>query len=320
MAESQGEFAIERIAHAENGHEQEDPADARDANGSNADQESNDAPTLAANVSRSDAYPDSLRRRYYIVVEERGKGVARFYADERGEYLAFKLVEDRLTTRLTAPEVVRDMIAIAEHRKWTALRVRGSDEFRRQAWLEASGRGIIVQGYEPTALDREALARRYDPRQHDEAPRARRRNSAGKRLSVDRANVDGRPTNKVTSIDPAKRPFERRETTPDEWRSRSTRFRNADRGAAVRDGDLVGAQSQLAIIEKALERAFPKDPRARERILAVAKERIAEHLEQGRTFSRATIQEQMSHSNERKRDNDARVREDIREKTRQRER
>ena len=63
---------------------------------------------------------------------------ARVYADERGEYLAFKATEDRLTTRLASAQVIHDMIAVAEHRNWQAIQLRGSVEFRREAWLEAS--------------------------------------------------------------------------------------------------------------------------------------------------------------------------------------
>ena len=96
-----------------------------------------------------------------------------FYADERGEYLAFKVTEDRLVTRLAAAEVIRDMVSVAQHRQWEALHVRGSAEFRREAWLEASARGIEVQGYQPTDLDRQALSDRQEvwnrshPRTHE---------------------------------------------------------------------------------------------------------------------------------------------------------
>ena len=112
------------------------------------------------------ALPDRIRRKYYVVANEPGKdgedGEARLYADERGEYLAFKVTEDRLVTRLAAAEVVRDMVSVAQHRQWESLQVRGSAEFRREAWLEASARGMEVQGYQPTELDRQTLADRQE--------------------------------------------------------------------------------------------------------------------------------------------------------------
>ena len=122
-------------------------------------------------------FPDRIRRKYYVVTVKSGKdrldGDARLYADERGEYLAFKVTDDRLVTRLAAAEVIRDMVSVAQHRHWEALHVRGSVEFRREAWLEAGARGIEVQGYQPTDLDRQALADRQEvwnrthPRTHE---------------------------------------------------------------------------------------------------------------------------------------------------------
>jgi Large polyvalent protein-associated domain 7 len=75
-------------------------------------------------------------------------------------HLAFKVTEDCLVTRLAAPEIIRDMVSVAQHRQWDALHVRGSLEFRREAWLEAGARGLEVRGYQPTDLDRHALADR----------------------------------------------------------------------------------------------------------------------------------------------------------------
>ena len=324
MAESDGEFSIERVVTGETDREQEEAPTARKPHGRDSDQvQTTDAASLEAEASRDDAFPASLQRKYYVVAEERGKkDAARFYADERGEYLAFKLAEDRLTTRLTAPEVIRDMIAIAEHRDWATLHVRGSVEFRREAWLEANARGITVKGYEPTALDREALASRHVARQrYAGRQNARHHSSEGRRPSPDRSVAGDRDTNNVTAIDPAKRRFDRHEKAPDNWRTRAARFRSADRRAAARDAELVGAVSQLVIIEKALERAFPNDREASERIMDAAKERIADHLEQGRNFARATIRERTSFDrNNHEHDDTRQSREHVRERVRQRER
>ncbi|MGR4928229.1 LPD7 domain-containing protein [Bradyrhizobium sp. CAR08] len=110
------------------------------------------------------AFPDRIRRKYYVVARESEKDgsdrQARLYADERREYLAFKTTDDRLVTRIAAAEVIRDMVSVAQHRQWEALHVRGSVEFRREAWLEARARFMDVKGYEPSELDGQALADR----------------------------------------------------------------------------------------------------------------------------------------------------------------
>lgn len=309
------------------------------------------------------ALPDGIRRKYYVVANEPGKegadGQARLYADERGEYLAFKVTEDRLVTRLAAAEVIRDMVSVAQHRHWDALHVRGSVEFRREAWLEASARGMEVQGYQPTELDRQTLADRQEvwnrthPRSLEtearsvsdrderadrldydkgvsgrliEVGQAHYRNRAdaetstylaieldnGKRhevwgVGLEKAAVDSKAkpgdridvrregieqvSRSIKVIDAANghAGIERRQVPRSRWRVTAEKFRSADRRTAARDLDLVAAQSQMVIIEKALERAFPEQERARHSIMEAVKERIVQHLERGHSFARATV-------------------------------
>jgi conjugative element/phage-associated large polyvalent protein len=310
------------------------------------------------------ALPDRIRRKYYVVANEPGKDgpdcQARLYADERGEYLAFKVAEDRLVTRLAAVEVIRDMVSVAQHRLWESLQVRGSVEFRREAWLEARARGIEVQGYQPTKLDRQTLRdrREFWNRAHTGTPEVEARSASdrgeradkfdydkgisgrlievgqapyrnradteastyvhleldngrqhqvwgvgleratadtnakpGDRIHVRRDGVE-QVTKEIKVIDAnGQTRIERREVPRNRWRVTAEKFRTADQQRVARDPALVAAQSQMVIIEKALERAFPKDVRARHGIMEVAKERIAQHLGQGHSFGRATINE-----------------------------
>ncbi|MET3997723.1 hypothetical protein BjapCC829_47855 (plasmid) [Bradyrhizobium barranii] len=154
----------------------------RNEPGDQAEAKSKSAARSSAAIVDDNALPERISRKYYVISNETGRdrhsGETRFYADERGEYLAFKITEDRLVTRLAAAEVIRDMVSVAQHRQWEALHVRGSAEFRREVWLEAGTRGIEVQGYQPTDLDRQALAdrqavwNRTRPRAHQEEVRS----------------------------------------------------------------------------------------------------------------------------------------------------
>jgi hypothetical protein len=298
----------------------------------------------------------------------------RLYADGRGEYLAFKVTEDRLVTRLAAAEVIRDMVSVAQHRRWDALHVRGSAEFRREAWLEAGARGIEVQGYQPTDLDRQALADRREvwnrthSRKHEvevrsvsdregraetldydtgvsgrlvEVGRAPYRNRSdaepstyvaieldngrqhqvwgvglekatadskarpGDRIQVRRVGVE-RVAKDIKVIDAASGSarIERRQVPRNRWRVTAEKFRSADRQTAARDPDLVAAQSQMVILEKALQRVFPADDRARHSIMEAAKERIAGHLERGHSFARATVIEPIQNRHRSRSDKD----------------
>ena len=323
--------------------------------------ESADKPSSA--TVDDNALPDRIRRKYYVVANESGKdgadGEARLYADERGEYLAFKATEDRLVTRLVAAEVIRDMVSVAQHRQWDALHVRGSAEFQRGAWLEAGARGIEVQGYQPTDLDRQALAdrqeawnransraseaavgsvsdkeQRADKFDYDkgvsgrliEVGQAPYRNRAdaeaftyvaieidngrqhrvwgvglekavvdskaqpGDRIEVRRDGIE-QVSKRIKAIGAATATtrLERRQVPRNRWLVTAEKFRGADRKVAARDPDLAAAQSQVVVIEKALERAFPDDERARRSILETARERIAKHLGQGDAFNRAAV-------------------------------
>ena len=318
--------------------------------------------------------PDRIRRKYYVLAREPGKdgidGEARLYADERGEYLAFKVTEDRLVTRLAAAEVIRDMVSVVQHRRWEALHVRGSAEFRREAWLEAGARGIEVQGYQPTTLDWQALSdrqgsvNRTQPRTQEEAVRSasdreerakipdydtgvsgrlievgrapyRNRNDAdastyvtieldngrqhqvwgvgleratansranpGDRIYVRRDGIE-RVAKDIKVIDAR---IERRQVPRNRWRVTAEKFRSTDRQTAARDPDLVAAQSQVVIIQKALERALPANDRARDSIMEAVKERIAGHLQWGHAFARATVTESVQDRHRSESDKDA---------------
>jgi len=309
------------------------------------------------------ALPDRIRRKYYVVANEPGKdgpdGEARLYADERGEYLAFKITEDRLVTRLAAAEVIRDMVSVAQHRQWASLQVRGSVEFRREAWLEAGARGLEVQGYQPTELDRQTLADRREvwDRAHSGTPEVEARSASdrgeradkfdydkgisgrlievgqapyrnrtdaeastyvaldldngrqhqvwgvglekatadsnakpGDRVHVRRDGVE-QVTKEIKVIDAASghAHIEQRQVPRNRWQVTAEKFRTADRRTVARDPDLIAAQSQMVTIEKALERVFPADDRARHIIIEAAKVRIAHHLEHGHSFARATV-------------------------------
>lgn len=312
-----------------------------------------------------DALPDRIRRKYYVVANEPGKdgpgGQARLYADERGEYLAFKVTDDRLVTRLAAAEVIRDMVSVAQHRQWESLQVRGSVEFRREAWLEAGARGLEVQGYQPSELDRHTLADRREvwDRAHSGAPEVEARSASdrggrankfdydkgvsgrlievgqapyrnradaeastyvaleldngrqhqvwgvglekatadsnakpGDRVHVRRDCIE-RVTKEIRVIDATSwhAHIEQRQVPRNRWRVTAENFRTVDRQTAAHDPDLVAAQSQMVIVEKALTRAFPGDERARHSIMEAARERIAHHLGRGHSFGRAAVME-----------------------------
>jgi hypothetical protein len=105
-------------------------------------------------------YPDSVKSRYFV--QERD-GETRFYRDYKGEDLAFRVdrANNRLVTKGEDISTVRDIIAVAEVEGWKSVRVGGSRDFRREAWIEAASREIDATGHKPTDLDRQEAEKRH---------------------------------------------------------------------------------------------------------------------------------------------------------------
>lgn len=84
-------------------------------------------------------------------IEEKGSTIIyRFSNDEK---VAFKETESKLTTTESSPVLVKSMLQVAEDNGWSSIKLKGTDEFKRQGWLEASLRGMEVKGYKPTEQD-----------------------------------------------------------------------------------------------------------------------------------------------------------------------
>lgn len=117
--------------------------------------------------------PASLNRRYYV--DGRGGAGLGFYVDAKVERPAFRDEGRRLATARTDPNAIRDMALIAQHRGWSIATVRGTAEFRREAWLAGRTLGIEIRGYRPTERDIQELDRRIDRRPEGQARSSRER-------------------------------------------------------------------------------------------------------------------------------------------------
>lgn len=105
--------------------------------------------------------PASLTQRY-LKVE------SRYHFRDDKAAVAFEDEGDKLVTQHNDAEVARSMVELAEAKMWSKLHLRGTDEFKREAWLEASMRGLETKGYKPHDID---LARLAELRlQRDAAP------------------------------------------------------------------------------------------------------------------------------------------------------
>src|SRR5882757_3184704 len=92
------------------------------------------------------------------------KSVANQYVAHEGKFLDRKSetvhFEDKGRTLSTASEdrdVIAHMVEVAKAKNWGELPLKGTDEFRRQAWIAAELADVPTRGYKPKEQDRAAL-------------------------------------------------------------------------------------------------------------------------------------------------------------------
>lgn len=229
------------------------------------------APTGAPPSLAQGDVPEAVRRRY--LTEGRGAQLA-YYTDQTTRQPAFQDGGRRLSADRASPAVIKDMLAIAEHRGWSQIRVRGSVEFRREAWMQAQVRGLEVNGYRPTARDRQALDRRVTPPERATRADAERGATPGRRRERHGdPGVASEPIEAGAAADKDRRT---------QWEIKASRFRGATPEQAAQDPELRSAQSRMATVEAIVRRRA--EPAAAERIITAARERIAGWLERGASF------------------------------------
>lgn len=102
--------------------------------------------------------PDAVQRRYYSQ-SSRWSGEPAYFTTPNAEKPAFRDRGNHLVTDNESREVVKDLVAVAQHRGWERIQVGGSETFRRAVWLEAAEHGLEVRGYKPTDRDLQELDR-----------------------------------------------------------------------------------------------------------------------------------------------------------------
>lgn len=88
----------------------------------------------------------------------------KFYFKDNNNRLAIEDRGNKLVSAERDSRVAVSMAKLAESKGWDSIKVKGSSEFQREVWLEASSRGIKVQGYKPTEADQAALEARKENR------------------------------------------------------------------------------------------------------------------------------------------------------------
>jgi hypothetical protein len=127
--------------------------------------------------------PESIAKSYFVVAGITGE--RKYYDDYRQQDLAIWSTETKIMTKRDDLRTIRAMLEIAEARGWHSVEIKGSAEFRREAWIEASARGLEGRGFTPSDADRQEADRRSEQRQQANWMRATERTQA----SVERAEA-----------------------------------------------------------------------------------------------------------------------------------
>ncbi len=107
-------------------------------------------------MNQSVAAAESLRRRF---LEADNSFYFRAGPGEAAK-VAFSDHGKRLTTDHDDPTVIHGMVLRAQQKGWTSLRVKGSEGFKVEVWIQATIAGIEVEGYNPREIDRARLDER----------------------------------------------------------------------------------------------------------------------------------------------------------------
>lgn len=110
-----------------------------------------------------DELSQALLTRFIVSHEKRGlldTGATEFTFRSGADQgrVAFVDAGKAISTEREDTATVRAMVEVATAKNWKEITVSGTEDFRRNAWLEANLSGIQVRGYEPREADKQLLA------------------------------------------------------------------------------------------------------------------------------------------------------------------
>lgn len=102
---------------------------------------------------------DAVARRHDLYMAER-RSTRIYYTDYQQKSEVMRAAPQRITTKLDDRQTVSAMLDLAQARGWQSVKLRGTDSFRREAWVQAQVRGMQTEGYQPKATDMQEAERR----------------------------------------------------------------------------------------------------------------------------------------------------------------
>jgi len=147
--------------------------------------------------------PDAVAQQHGLYTAEKDS-TRRYYADYQQKQEVMRAAPKSISTKLDDKQTVSAMLDLAQSRGWDTVRLKGTADFQREAWVQAQVRGMKAEGYKPTATDQQEAARRKAAVAPVQAPPVKAAEStapAGAAASKDAAKV----TNTVTASAPTEK-------------------------------------------------------------------------------------------------------------------
>lgn len=114
---------------------------------------------LKSRPTLHEAEADAVARRHNLYVAKR-RSARIYYTDYQQKSEVMRANPGRISTRLDDRQTVSAMLDLAQSRSWQTIKLRGTDTFKREAWVQAEVRGIVTEGYRPTTTDMQEAERR----------------------------------------------------------------------------------------------------------------------------------------------------------------
>ena len=114
---------------------------------------------LRSHPAPHEAETDAVARRHNLYMAAR-RSTRIYYTDYQQRSEVMRAAPQRITTRLDDRQTVSAMLDLAKARGWQSVKLRGTGNFKREAWVQAQVRGMQTEGYQPKATDRQEAERR----------------------------------------------------------------------------------------------------------------------------------------------------------------
>lgn len=127
-------------------------------------------PTTGAAATSKAGDADQTAKQHNLFTQDKGSTRV-YYRDYQQQPEVMRAGPAKISTKLDDRQTVAAVLDLAKERGWESLRLRGSREFKAEAWVQATLRGVATEGYAPTQTDKQELANRERAARPAEAAR-----------------------------------------------------------------------------------------------------------------------------------------------------